>query len=172
MIFNISNSRKITGLSIFLIALFLFARVAVGGDKTNAVYPQYLVVADKIDTVFGVSTPTNFVNTVDSKEKIIFFYASVRIMNPTKKKYKTRIVCVDSQNNVIIEGTALQPLQRASILGKDRTNSIDQTLGLNPKPDAMVPGQKRPLQDGGEYFVKLYVEGELVSITNFRYVQM
>ncbi|KTD35415.1 hypothetical protein Lmor_0862 [Legionella moravica] len=90
-------------------------------------------------------------------------------INPTKKKYDVKIVCVDYKGTPILQGSVKRSLIGFTChIGGDIVKGYTQTLGLNPKLGAMVKDQVVPLKDG-DYCIKLYFENKLIGITKFNY---
>ena len=96
--------------------------------------------------------------------------ADISVFRPSKKYYNVMINCINSKGNLVYEGTVKRSLSGYSYkLGNDRVKGYNQTLGLNPKLGAMIKGQRIPLVDGQDYYIQLFVENKLISITKFSY---
>ncbi|CAM2766828.1 hypothetical protein [Legionella worsleiensis] len=104
-----------------------------------------------------------------NKDSIIFYFAVIGVINPTKKMYDVKIVCVDSKGNPVLQGTVKRSLKEFTRhVGGDIIKGYTQTLGMDPKPGAMVKDQIVPLKDG-DYYINLYFENQLIGITKFHY---
>jgi hypothetical protein len=112
------------------------------------------------------------VETIKSTDKIILYYANVGIINPKNKKYSVRIICINNTGDVIIKGaykTIFSDQDAISLKGESiRTTLI--TVGLDPKPNAMVQGQLLRLQNNTDYYIKLFIEKKLIGVTKFTYI--
>jgi hypothetical protein len=143
--------------------------------SSNMVLPEILVVADDASTLEafgGISgLPQNVVRVVTSRAKIVFFYTSMRVINPTKEEYEIHIECVDSGDRIVIDVRTTQKISRREVsMAGDKTYSIEARLGLDPRLGVLVPGQKIPLEGGGNYFVRIFVDDKLIGLSTFRYV--
>lgn len=126
--------------------------------------PITQIEEDKVLT--GDSIADKFTN----KDSIIYFMANISIIRPSKKYYNVIIDCTNSKGEIVYEGTVKRSLSGYSYkLGNDLVKGYKQTLGLNPKLGAMIKDQKIPLVDGQNYYIKLFVENKLISITKFSY---
>lgn len=110
------------------------------------------------------------IERITSKDKIIYYVANIGVINPAKKYYHVKIICVDSNGNTVITGKVKRLLSGFSYqVGGETIKGYEQTLGLDPKPGAMIKGQLIPLESGHDYFIKLFVENKLVGLTKFNY---
>lgn len=160
----------------------LFFSAGVSADESKAsvavkdetVLPEILAVSGNPSVIYGKGFPGTVTRTIRSSDKSAFFYASVRIVNPKKSKYVVKLECVDDAGNVVIEGTLQKeifPMYRRRYM-EGEIGQIEVSLGLNPTAGAKVAQQRMILKDDTQYFIRLYVEGRLISLTNFRYLIM
>lgn len=112
----------------------------------------------------------NSVDAFTNKDSLIYFMADISVFRPSKKYYHVTINCIDAKENMVFQGTVKRSLSGYSYkLGNDLVKGYNQTLGLNPKLGAMIKGQKIPLVGGQNYYIQLFVENKLISMTKFSY---
>lgn len=141
-------------------------------EDRDIILPEIVAVSGDATVVYGKGFPGTVTRTITSANKTALYYASLRILNPTKKTYEIKIECIDEIGNPVIEGVVqreLFPVTESKYL-ESKSGYVEVTMGLNPKPGAMVPGQHKALKNGEGYFVRLYVENKLIGLSHFRYV--
>lgn len=153
-----------------LVFFILISSFANAKDITDSVFIDTMFLTDSIVKVISNSyQPGHGVDSFTNKDDLIFYYAVIGVINPTKKKYNVEMVCVDSKGNTILQGTVKRSLSGFTRhVGGDIIKGYTQTLGMDPKIGAMVEGQIAPLRNG-DYFIKLYFEKKLIGITKFNY---
>ena len=156
-------------------AVLLLAFVSGSGypDKINdAVFTANMIVSDVPDTLGGWEyKPGDNVEVFSNQDEIIYYEANIGVINPTKKKYRLEIICIDSKGKVIIQGVINRSLdENKGQINEYVIRGVTQTLGLDPKPGALVAGQLFPLESGHDYFIQLYFEKKLIGVTKFHYV--
>lgn len=120
--------------------------------------------------IFDEYLPGKDIETFTDKDKGIFYYIYLGVINPTKEKYQIEIICVDNKNNVIFKkSTERKLMEYSNYIGEDLLKNQDQIFKLNTKLGAMVEGQVTPLKDGNMYFIKLYIEKKLMGVSMFSY---
>lgn len=125
--------------------------------------------AEKI--TYDVFNPGNSVETITNKDKMIFYSVDIGVINPTKKNYNVKIICVDSKDDVVYKGFAKRSLDiNDGLIGKDQVKRFVQIFTLNPRSGAKVGGKLKPLMHNQDYYIKLYFEDKLVGITQFHYL--
>lgn len=147
---------------------------AESAPQDGSVLPEILVMSGDATVVYNNAFPRQVMRTITSTDKTALYYASLKVIDPPKTHYKLRIECVDAEGNVLIEGSAdkeIFAISRRKYL-KGEVGQLEITMVLNPKPGAMVPGQRTPLKHDMYYFVRLYVDGKLLGLTSFRYLTM
>jgi len=117
----------------------------------------------------SIYEPLNNVNSFSDKDKTIFYSADIGIINPAKKKYRFKIVCIDRKGKVIFKGLLNRSDFIKDKIGVDKIIRLTQQLELKTAPGAMAYGQTVPLESGQDYFVKLYVDKKLIAVTKFSY---
>jgi hypothetical protein len=156
---------------------------SVGSAKANKdiVYVDRMLISTSATPVMVTDAMTQLqsdkvmrgndsVERITSKDKIIYYIANIGVINPTKKYYHVKIICVDSNGKTVITGKVKRLLSGFSYqVGGEAVKGYEQTLGLDPKPGAMVKGQLIPLESGHAYFIKLFVENKLIGLTRFKY---
>jgi len=106
---------------------------------------------------------------ITSKDKIMYFFSTLNVVNPTKESYIGRLECIDKNGNVIISSEIQRTIYRKERIAEDEVAEFDLTLGLDPKPGTLVKGQATPLKDGENYYIRTYIEGKLINLAPFRY---
>ena len=156
---------------LILLLIFNLAEPVWAKTDPDTIIPEALVVADKATVLYGNGFPENYTRVIMSDANIALYYASIKVLNPSKENYNVKIQCQDRKGATVIEGKYKLPLSltKSETLGEDSINYIETTLGLYPQPGKRVPGQRMALKNEETYFVKLWVEGKLVGLTSFRY---
>jgi len=155
--------------------LLLLVLVSVAGNATSncdSIFIDRLGVSNSANSFYLKSLLLGErVEKVTSKDKIILYYANIGVMNPSHKKYNVEIIYLDSKSNVVIKGAYKTQLLDESLahIGDDIIKNTLITVGLDPKPGAMVKGQLLPLKDNNDYYIKLFVEKKLIGVTKFHY---
>jgi hypothetical protein len=156
-------------------ALPLLLLVASIGSAKNSdvIIVEGIVLSNSVEPSIdnNTFTPGHSVQKITNKDDIIFYRSNIAVINPTKKKYNIKLLCVDSKDNIIYKGSLKMSLEK--INGHVEKNIIGraaQHLGLDPKPGAMIKGQINPLVNNNVYYIKLYVENKLLGLTKFHYL--
>lgn len=155
---------------VFLLFLLINGS-AIAGNETDVVFIDRMMISDKIVTgLLNAKSPKHSVWTFRNQDEIIFYYASLGIINPTKKKYTLNLLCVDRNGNTVISVILNSDFTKSQAyhLAKDRIVLEPITLVLDPKKDILVKGQLIKLENNTRYFIKLYFEKKLIGITEFR----
>lgn len=121
--------------------------------------------------LYGKGFPGTVTRTISSNDKIAFYFAAIRVINPGKNKFELRLECVDSSGQLIIGNTTtreVHDLTESKYLD-GKSGYMETSLGLNPAVDAIVPGQKMSLKNEEEYYVRLFIDDKLIGLTKFRY---
>lgn len=141
-------------------------------SSEETVVPEIIAVSKNATELFGKGFPNDVTRTVRNTDKIIFYYASIRIVNPQKQKYAVEIECIDENGDTVIASETMKEIfsinESKYLDGK--SGYIETSLGLEPRVGAMVSGQKKSLKPGATYFIRLYVEKRLIGLTQFRYI--
>lgn len=117
-----------------------------------------------------VLTGNNNVDSFTNKDSIIYYMADISVLHPSKKYYNVTIKCINSKGAIVFQGSVKRSLSGYSYkVGHNIVKGYSQTLGLNPKPGAMIQGQEIPLVGGQNYYIQLLVENKLISMTRFHY---
>jgi len=135
----------------------------------NVVVPDTLVVSSEVTELYGYGWPGNVARVINSGDEIVFFYGSIRVLNPTKRSYTVWAECVDENGKSILSETLQRTLTDETSVHSLHYGRFDVSLGLNPKPGVLVKGQRRKLAFGHEYSFRVYVDGAMVAISSFRY---
>lgn len=153
------------------ILLSLSAAIASAKTTNDTVVVAEAVISNDTMLVMTGSTalPKNVVRSLSSKDKIIYFYSSLLVLNPTKDVYEGRIECVDKMGKTIIGADIQRKIYGKNAIGEDAIGKLEITLGLDPKPGSIIKGQTEPLKDGEEYYIRTYISGALVGISGFSY---
>ena len=158
-----------------LTRLFLFCGGVYGAVSVDAKTSDDSAVVDSVTlsnntvVLYGHGLPTNVATAFNSKDKIIFYFGSIRILNATKDIYDVRIECADKSGNLIFGGDVKRKVTDEGNIGEDKSGRFEISLGLNPAPGVLVDGQKEALKDGGNYYIRTFVNGSLISVTGFSY---
>ena len=155
----------------FVLLFVLVINAECAEASKDVVFLDRVVLSNSLATVlFDPLLPRNSVDVVTSKDNIVYYVAKIGVLNPSKRKYSVDIVCVDSKGTLILKGSVERTLSSFLYhVGGDVLRGVTQTLGLNPKPGAMVRDQVLPLEDGKDYYIKFYFEKKLLGITKFHY---
>ena len=123
--------------------------------------------------IFGLLnsfSPGDSVDSFTNKDDIILYTADIGVVNPTKKKYNVKLICVDAKGHLILKGAVKRSLAHfIRRVDGDVIKGYTQTFGLDPKAGILIKDQVSPLKNGENYFIKLYFENQLIGITRFRY---
>lgn len=164
-------SRIVSGALMASLLILFGANAATNED---IVIPEILAISGEATVAYGNAFPGPVTRTIRDTSKTAIYYASVRVVNPTKKIYKVKIECVDELGKVVISGVVDREsydVNESKYLG-GKSSFIEAKLVLDPKLGAMVPGQTEPLKGEHGYYVRLYVDDTLVGLTRFRYILM
>ena len=156
----------------------IFSIYALSNSIANAHMHDNNIFVDRI----GISNSANNllldsillgdrVETIKSTDKIILYYANIGIINPTKKNYNVEIIYTNIKGNIVIKGaykTIFSDQDGMNLNGDSIRNTLI-TVGLDPKPGAMVQGQLLALENNTDYYIKLFIEKKLIGITKFTY---
>lgn len=161
--------QKIIGRVFLLLALT--SNVGNAGMLSDSVFVNRILVSNSAKrAILNSVSPGDNVARITNKDDMVLYYASVGVINPTKKKYNVEIICTDVNGEVVIQGEFKRLLSTLEEhVGRDTVKRLLLVLTLDPKPGAMAPGQLMPLKDNMDYYVKLFIEKKLVGVTNFSY---
>ncbi len=154
-----------------LLLIFINCIVKVEASS-DFVFIDRMMTSDLIQKKFdGVEVPKRSAWVFRSSDKIIFYYAQVGIINPTKNKYDFDVVCIDEKGKIFIKQVMTKefPEMSAYYLGANIIKSDVITMKLDTKSNASIKGQLLPLELAKTYFIKLYFEKKLIGITSFIY---
>lgn len=154
-----------------LLLLVLVCAIGRAVASKDVVFVESMFVSDYAAMIISDSiSPGQSVELFTSKDKIIYYFANIGVINPAKKKYDVEIKCMNSKGDTVIKGKLKRSLPNFNgHQGESIIRSVAQTLGLDPKPGAMVEGQLIPLESGNDYFIELSFDNKLVGITRFHY---
>jgi hypothetical protein len=139
--------------------------------RTDTVMVERIILSNSAKKITGdFANPGASVETVINKDKLIWYHADIGIVNPTKKKYEIEINCVDSKGKIVFKGILKRSFGIKDDVDGEVISRVTQTLGLDPKSGAIVKGQLIPLENNNDYFIKLYVEKNLIGVTKFHYI--
>ena len=154
-----------------LLMMLITSTCIVKAGSNMAVVNSMFISNSTVQTLLNSVSPGPSVETITNKDEMIFYYADIGIINPTKIKYDIDVVCIDSKGNTIIKGSVQRKLTESiEHIGGDTIKRLVQTVGLDSKSGAMVSGQLIPLKNGNNYFIKLFVEKKLIGVTKFNYL--
>ena len=155
------------------VMLILLSNFSSAETNNDVVFVNRMIISNsETDLPFNSIDPGVNQQIITNKDDIFLYYASIGVVNPTKKKYKVEIIFVDKNNNVVLQGGFKRELTSVSRrdVGKDIIKTTLLTVMLDPKVGTIAPGQLISLQDRQEYFVKLLIENKLVGISRFMYI--
>jgi len=163
-----------------VIVLFMLAAASASAQKdvshlsaaSDIVLPDILAVSASPTVAYGQGFPGAVTRTIRSSDKSAFFYASIKILNPSRSRYEMKIECIDEKGDVLIEGAVekdLFSMYKQHFLSGE-IGQLEMSLGLDPQLGALVPGQRVAMKNDSRYFIRLHVDGKLVSLTSFRYL--
>ncbi|KTD81886.1 hypothetical protein [Legionella worsleiensis] len=154
----------------FFVFFIFISSLANASAVKDGVFIDTMFLNDYVVNVFSNSDDSRKIaDSFSKKDSMILYYAIIGVINPTKKMYDVKIVCVDSKGNPVLQSTVKQSLSGFTRhVGGDIIKEYTQTLSMDPKIGAMVKDQIVPLKNG-DYFIKLYFENKLIGITRFDY---
>lgn len=79
--------------------LLLLLMASIGNTKTESdtVLVEQIILSNSVTpNIDNTFDPGNSVEIFTNKDEIIFYRPTIAVINPTKKKYNTTILCVDS----------------------------------------------------------------------------
>jgi hypothetical protein len=154
---------------VLLVLIFNLQRLEASSD---IVFVDRMMTSSVVVKRLNLSLPKWSDWTFRDTDKIIFYYANIGVINPSKKSYNIEIVCTDIKGNPIIKSSLKKDFSEFSEynIGKDKVRNGIITLILDPKPGGMVKGQLLPLENGKDYFIKIYFEKQLIGVTQFDYI--
>ncbi len=154
--------------------LFLLGFLCIadaGNPVIDNAYVMSTIVSNSYELVtYDVLVPGDSVETITSKDKVMFYEMVIGINNPTKKKYSIEIVCVDSKDKIIFRGAVKRSFELKDEFEGGNLFRLVQQLEFHPKAGTLIAGQLYPLEPGNDYFIKFYFENKLLGITKFNYV--
>ncbi|KTD81881.1 hypothetical protein [Legionella worsleiensis] len=154
----------------FFVFFIFISSLANATAVKDGVFIDTMLLTDHI--VNFLSNPDDSGSRADSfsnNDSIIFYFAIIGVINPTKKMYDVKIVCVDSKGNPVLQGTVKRSLSDFTRhVNGEIIKGYTQTLSMDPKIGAMVKDQIVPLKDG-DYYINLYFENQLIGVTKFHY---
>lgn len=168
-ILGVFKMKKTIKRSLFL--LVFISNLVTGANLSDAIFVNRIIISNTAKrAILNSISPGDNVAMISNKDDIMLYYADVGVLNPTKKKYNIEIICSDKKGNVVIQGSFKSPIDslKNNISG-DITQSLFQSLTLDPKVGAMVPSQLIPLKNHTDYYIKLFVEKQLIGISDFTY---
>ncbi len=107
-----------------------------------------------------------------SEDKSIYYYAKFGIINPTKNQYDVDYICINKKGTPITQGTLKTKLAMSEVfsLGKEIMRESEfVTTNLFPKINKIAEGPSASLDNGNDYYMKLYVDKKLIAISHFQY---
>lgn len=138
---------------------------------TDIVFIERVIVSNSAEKItYNSNDPGDSIETFTNKDKLIWYSTDIGIINPTKKKYEIEISCIDSKGKIVFKGIVKRSFSIKDDANGEVIRRLVQELGLDPKPGAMVEGQLIPLKNNSDYFIRLYVEKNLIGVTKFHYV--
>ncbi|KTD81772.1 hypothetical protein [Legionella worsleiensis] len=154
----------------FFVLFTFISSLANATAVKDGVFIDTMILTDYVVNDFSKSDESGKrTDSFSKNDPIIFYYAIIGVINPTKKMYDVKVVCVDSKGNPVLQSTVKQSLSGFTRhVGGDIIKGYTQTLSMDPKVGAMVKDQIVPLKNG-DYYIKLYFENKLIGITRFDY---
>ena len=156
----------------FVLLLVLVINTECVAKNRDIVFVDRIIVSYTLETILSDPLmPRDSAEGVTSEDDIMYYVAKIGVINPTKKEYNIKILCVDNNGRVVLKRTEKRSLPSLynENSSEDVIRSVTQTLSLDPKPGAMVSGQIFPLEDDKDYYIQLYFEKKLLGITTFHY---
>lgn len=155
-----------------LILFVLITKVFSVQAKSDTIFIDRMLMGNSTGVhFFNPFIPEKSIDFFRAKDEIIYYVANISIINPTKKTYRIGIFCVDSRGKLVFKAIVKRALCDYEYkLGKDTIKGVSQTLGLEPKPGAIIKGQFMPLESDKDYYIKLYVEKKLIGLSKFHYI--
>lgn len=105
------------------------------------------------------------------KDKDIFYYVKLGIINPNKPLYKIKYVCSSIRGDLILQKELAIPINEFSQY-QFKKNSIklyELNFHLSPQPTYLAQGQLKSLKDNNSYVVRLYIDDKLIGSSQFKY---
>ena len=152
--------------------LTLFSRLSSAESNHDLVYVNRMIISNsKMDLPFNSIAPGMNKEIITNKDDVIFYYADIGVINPTKKKYTVEIIFVDKNNRTFVKGKFERKLKSITIqhIGKNVLKSTLLTFSFDPKAGALVQGQLIPFHNADEYFIELFIDNKLIAISSFTY---
>jgi hypothetical protein len=158
-------------ITIFFI-LTLLSNLSSAKSDNDIFYINRVIISNsKIDLPFNTITPGTNQEIITNNDDVIFYYANIGVINPTKKKYTVEIVCVDKNNKTFVKEKFERKLQSQIVkyIGENGLKFTLITVSFDPKVGALVQGQRIPFHHHDEYFIKLFIDNKLIAVSSFLY---
>lgn len=143
--------------------------------ENDAVYVDRMLISGSIiRNSQGTLIPKFSQWSFSDKDKIIFYAANIGIINPSKKLYEVKYVCIDVNGRIIFQGEdkieLTEPSTKYVYLDKNKISQPKMvTFSLKPQRGVLVRGQVQPLESNKDYYVQLFVEKKLIGLSQFSY---
>ena len=157
--------------SLFLFLILLGPFYEAKAENNRVVVDRMFLSKFPEQSVSNSNLPMQHGELFTNEDKIISYHVDIGVINPTKKYYEIEFICIDRKGNEVIKKNFKQDISLFTqySMGKDILRKGVVSLTLNPTPDFLVEDQRIVLQNKKDYFVKFYVEKELVGISRFHY---
>lgn len=155
-----------------LLFFVLVASAGIAKTSNDTIVVERIILSNSVAKAADDKIhPGNPVEVITSKDELIYYSASIGVINPTKKRYRFKIICVDSEDRIIFGGSDQEFLnERTYHFGDDIMRDLPLYLRLDPMPGAIVQGRLLAWENNNDYFIKLFFEKKLIAVTKFHYV--
>ena len=154
------------------VMLILLSNFSSAETNNDVVYVNRMIISNsERDLPLNSIAPGMNKEIITNKDDVIFYYADIGVINPTKKKYTVEIIFVDKNNRTFVKGKFERKLKSITIqhIGKNVLKSTLLTFSFDPKVGALVQGQRIPFHHHDEYFIKLFIDNKLIAVSSFLY---
>ena len=163
--------RKTLKVILASILVFTLSMQVMGRSLDDTVVADIVAISNDATVLYGHGFPDNVTKVISSTDKIIYFFGSFRVLNAKKKVYKVILECIDKNGDVVLKGDVERGLSEEMKIGDDQSGRFEVSLGLETKPGSKVKNQTKALKDDEEYFVRVWIDGKIVALAGFRYVE-
>lgn len=122
-----------------LLLMALGSGIGYADSVNDIVFTEGIILTNTTWLITFYTKPGDNIETFTNKDKVIYYEATIGVINPTKKFYGVEIICVDSKDNIVLKGPVKRSLgMDDGNIGEDIVRRVVQTLGLDPKPSVLV----------------------------------
>ncbi len=113
--------------------------VANANSNFDKAFIMGITVSNSYDfIIYEQAELGNSVTTISSTDKVMLYEAVIGMIDPNKKQYDIKIICVDSKDKIIFRGAVKRSFYlKDDLEGKGLFRMIQQ-IEFNPKPGSLM----------------------------------